>query len=190
MSKKRKIDFILENEKFDGRRLIFRFYPRQSSCHSFGDEPPKNWDDVYKVYYSYAIINQWKFDSEDQWRSEIFFREGCDECSIIDEVGHRCLLLADGVEVFKRENGTEIQLLDQMILPFGMGTNWTISKHTYTTYGWNEEDEDEVQTYYTFTLFDWWNKGFKFTLKDNQLKDFGEYLLECCEYMLAHGNPI
>ena len=104
MSKKRKIDFILD-EKNGTERLIFRFYPRRSSCHSFGDEPPKDWNDVYKVYYSYAIIKQWKFDPEDQWQSEMFFREGCDECSIIDEVGHRCLLLSYGVEVFKRENG-------------------------------------------------------------------------------------
>ena len=35
MSKKRKIDYIIEER--DNRRLIFRFYPRQSSCHSFGD---------------------------------------------------------------------------------------------------------------------------------------------------------
>ena len=94
MSKKRKIDFVL-NEK-DDERLIFRFYPRKSSCHSFGDEPPKCWEDVYKVYYSYAIIKQWKFEPEEQWESEIMFREPCDECSIIDEIGHTCLLLADG----------------------------------------------------------------------------------------------
>ena len=51
MSKKRKIDFVLEES--DTAKLIFRFYPRRSSCHSFGDEPPKDWSDVYKVYYSY-----------------------------------------------------------------------------------------------------------------------------------------
>lgn len=188
MNKKRKIDFILKDNS-DTERLIFRFYPRKSSCHSFGDEPPKDWNDVYKVYYSYVIIKQWKFNPEDQWTSEIFFREGCDECSIIDEIGHRCLLLANGIEVFKRDDGREIQLLDK-VLPFGMGTEWTISKHTYTTYGWNDEDEDEVCVYYTFTLFDWWGKGFKFTLEEKDIKAFGEYLLGCCNYMLAHGDPI
>ena len=40
MSKKRKIDYIIEQS--DDERLIFRFYPRKSSCHSFGDEPPKS----------------------------------------------------------------------------------------------------------------------------------------------------
>ena len=124
MSKKRKMDYIIEQS--DDERLIFRFYPRQSSCHSFGDEPPKDWNDVYKVYYSYAVIKQWKFESEDQWESKRMFYENCDECSVIDEVGERCLLLADGVEVFKRNDGKEIQLLNQCILPFGMGTNWTL----------------------------------------------------------------
>lgn len=178
MSKKRKIDYIIEQS--DDERLIFRFYPRQSSCHSFGDEPPKDWSDVYKVYYSYAIIRQWRFNSEDQWESKIMFYENCDECSMIDEVGERCLLLADGVEVFKRNDDKEIQLLDQCILPFGMGTNWTIIKNT----------RFDLSTYYTFTLFDYFNKGFRFNVEEKDIRSFGEYLLGCCEYMLAHGDPI
>jgi hypothetical protein len=109
MRKKRKIDYIIEQS--DDECLIFRFYPRQSSCHSFGDEPPKSWSDVYKVYYSYAVIKQWKFELEDQWKSEIMFYEHCDECSEIDEVGQRCLLLSNGIEVFKRKDDREIQLL-------------------------------------------------------------------------------
>lgn len=188
MSKKRKIDFILEER--DNERLIFRFYPRRSSCHSFNDELPKSWNEVYKVYYSYAIIKQWKFEPNDQWESEIMFYEDCDECSIIDGIGRICLLLADGVEVYKREDGIEIQLLNEVKMPFGMGTEWMITKHTCVVYGWNEDDEDEEETYYTFILFNWFGKGFKFTLKDNKIKLFGEYLLECCEYMLAHGDPI
>ena len=62
MGKKRKIDFVLRES--DTSKLIFRFYPRRSSCHSFGDEPPKDWNDVYKVYYSYSIIQVYK---EDNW---------------------------------------------------------------------------------------------------------------------------
>lgn len=188
MSKKRKIDFILEER--DDERLIFRFYPRKSHCHSHTDEPPTCWNEVYKVYYNYAIIKQWRFNPNDQWESEVMFHEGCDECSIIDEVGQRCLLLADDTEVYKRKDGIEIQLLNERIYPFGMGTEWTITKHTCVTYGWNEEDEDVEKTYYTFMLFDWFGKGFKFTLEDKNIEAFGKYLLECCEYMLAHGNPI
>ena len=184
MSKKRKLDFII-NESND-RRLIFRFYPRQSSCHSFGDEPPKGWNDVYKVYYNYAVIEQWKFEPDSQWESEIMFHSHCDECSIIDEVGHRCLLLADGYETFERENGERIPLLDKEIFPFGMGVEWTISKTTWSDW----EDENIIHTNYKFTLFDWFCRGFKFNLNEKQIKSFGEYLIGCCEYMLEHGDPI
>ena len=184
MSKKRKIDFIIKQS--DDERLIFRFYPRQSSCHSFGDEPPKSWSEVYKVYYSYAVIKQWKFNPEDQWDSEIMFYENWDECSIIDEVGQRCLLLANGTEVFRRKDNREIRLLDKPIIPLGMGTNWTISKNTYTDW----EETDKEYTYYKFTLFDYFDKGFRFNIDEKDIKAFGEYLLGCCEYMLAHGNPI
>ena len=84
MSKKRKIDFVLEES--DTAKLIFRFYPRRSSCHSFGDEPPKDWNDVYKVYYSYSIIQVYK---EDNWHKTLCNCH-CDECSIIDEIAERC----------------------------------------------------------------------------------------------------
>lgn len=184
MCKKRKIDYIIEQS--DDERLIFRFYPRQSSCHSFGEELPKSWKDVYKVYYSYAIIKQWKFNPEDQWESDVMFYESCDECSIIDVVGRRCLLLADEYETFEREDGERIPLLDKAIMPFGMGTEWTISKHSWTDW----EDRSTKHTYYTFVLFDYFGKGIRFGLNSKDIKAFGEYLIGCCEYMLAHGDPI
>jgi hypothetical protein len=81
-------------------------------------------------------------------------------------------------------------LLDNQILPLGMGTNWTISKHTWTDIGYEDDEEDVVHTYYNFVLFDYNDKGFRFTINEKDLKSFGEYLLGCCEYMLAHGNPI
>ena len=184
MSKKRKIDYIIEEK--DNHRLIFRFYPRQSSCHSFGDEPPKSWDDVYKVYYSYAIISQWKLEPDSQWESDVKYYEHCDECSIIDEIAQRCLLLAEGYETYEREDGERIPLLDKKVFPFGMGTEWTISKRTYVS-NWDDEKED---VYYKFTLFDYFDKGYRFRIDQENMKEFGEYLLGCCEYMLAHGDPI
>ena len=118
------------------------------------------------------------------------FYEHCDECSVIDEVGQRCLLLADGIEVFKREDDIEIPLLDNQILPFGMGTNWAISKHTCTDVGYEDDEEDIIHTYYNFVLFDYNDKGFRFSINENDIKSFGEYLLGCCEYMLVHGDLI
>lgn len=187
MKKKRKIDFIIHED--EDEKIIFRFYPRQSTCHSFVDEPPKNWNEVYKVYYYYRVLGFWKEEDGSIDRDyDILFDSGCDECSDIDEVAYVCSLLADGIEVYKREDGEEIQLLNKEMFPFGMGVSWTISKHIRSSYDW-EEGEPDI-THYTFTLFDWWNKGFKFTLEEKDIKTFGEYLKECCEYMLAHGDPI
>lgn len=183
MSKKRKIDYILHQNK--NTRTIFRFYPRQSACHSFNDDPPKSWSDVYKVYYSYKIIKQWKFDPADQWKSETVFSESCDECSIIDEIAERCLLLADGHETFEREDGEIIQLLDKEVFPFGMGTSWKITKNE--TY---DHDDNVKHIRYTFTLFDYFGKGYRFMLPQENIRSFGEYLKKCCEYMLAYGEGI
>ena len=172
MSKKRKIDFVLEES--DTSKLIFRFYPRRSSCHSFDDEPPKDWNDVYKVYYSYSIIRVYK---EDNWYKTLFNCR-CDECSIIDEIAERCKLLAEGKTVFEGEHDGEkytIKLLNNEVHPFGMGTSWMISRYN---------------TIYEFRLLDWNNVGCIFYLEKDKLKAFGEYLSECCEYMLAHGDPI
>lgn len=181
---KKKLDFVIKED--DNSRLIFRFYPRQSSCHSFNDKPPQSWSNVYKVYYAYSVIKQWRFNLDEECESVILFEEPCDECSIIDEIGQRCLLLADGTEVFKREDGRKFNLLDQRIYPCGMGTEWTISKREWEDF----EDEDIIHTFYTFTLFDWSDVGFRFCLDKEQMKDFGQYLLDCCEYMLEHGVPI
>lgn len=172
MKKKEKIDFVLFED--DDEKLVFRFYPRQSSCHSFGDEPPKDWNDVYKVYYSYSVILVYK---EDNWHKTLFNCH-CDECSIIDEIAERCKLLSEGKTVFEGEHDGEkytIKLLNNEVHPVGMGTSWTVSRR-YDTY--------------EFRLFDWDDMGFRFYLKKDKLKAFGEYLSECCEYMLAHGDPI
>ena len=54
MYKKRNIDFVLYED--EDKILTFRFYPRQSSCHSFDDKLPIKWEEVYKVYYSYSVF--------------------------------------------------------------------------------------------------------------------------------------
>lgn len=174
MWKKRKIDFTLDENEY--RKIIFRFYPRRSSCHSFGNEPPKSYNDVYKVYFAYSVLY---IDKEDN-SCEILFDCYCDECSKIDDIAASCKLLYDGIEIYKgidRFSGKEyeIQLLDKEFRPIGMGVSWTISKHA---------------TCYTFAMFYYTNKGYRFTLDKEKMNEFGEYLQGCCDYMLAHGNPI
>ena len=178
MSKKRKIDFIIKEDEYS--KVIFRFYPRQSSCHSFGDEPPKDQSDVYKVYYSYSIIKVWKEDNS----HEILYRCSCDECSAIDEVAAVCKYLSEGKKQITRTYPSNlggetvtIKLLNREIFPFGYGTSWTIK---------NSHDKKN----YKFELFGWNDVGYRFWLSKKRIKEFGEYLEECCEHMLAHGDPI
>lgn len=173
--KTRKLDFVLrETSQY---KIIFRFYPRSSSCHSFGDEPPKTWKEVYKVYYYYRIIKVWLDDNDHQ----VLFDSGCDECSIIDEVAHRIKLISEGITVYRGTTSMNepftLKLLDNECLPFGDGVSWIIHKIPR-------------RKTYEFMLFDYKNVGYRFSLSDDKFSDFGKYLNECCEYMLAHGDPI
>lgn len=175
MNKVNKIDFILHDDEYE--TIIFRFRPRKSSCHSFGDNPPKSWNEVYKVYYSYSIFKKYKnFNGHTN-----LFNCSCDECSIIDDVASRCLYLADGVtsvDVPHPRTGEirTVQLLDSEIHPFGDGVSWGI-KHLH-------------DDFYGISMFNWDGTGYRFSLDQKELKQFGEYLNKCCEYMLAHGDPI
>ena len=180
MSKKRKLDFILYED--DGEKLVFRFYPRRSSCHSFGDEPPKEWSDVYKVYYAYSIF---RYDKDFKEHTTLF-NCPCDECSSIGEVAARIKCLLDGKETITRSrNGEEwtIDLLGKEIVTFGDGVDWQIDKL-------DPVDELSLPTRYKFMMWLYDEIGFRFVLKKEQMKAFGEYLESCCEYMLAHGEPI
>ena len=171
MYKKRNIDFVL----YEGEDeiLTFRFYPRQSSCHSFDDSLPSKWEDVYKVYYSYSIF---KRDKNDGFIN-VLFEVNCDECSVIDEVAARIALIVDGKRSVTLDNGRFIELLNNEVQPMGDGVSWEIK-------------ECRTPNEYEVVMWDFDNTGYRFTLEKNELKAFGEYLNECCEYMLAHGDPI
>ena len=182
---KRKLDYIIESD--DDCRLIFRFYPRSSSCHSFNEEAPKSWGEVYKVYYSWAILAQY-FDDEtgDVGYTKIVYKDECDECSMISEIAARCLHLAKGeekVEVERRGNKRSIELLGTEIFPMGMGTSWKISKREYSL-------SNKSHISYHFEVWGWDQRGYRFVIPENRMEDFGEYLQMCCDYMLEHGEPI
>ena len=173
MWKKKKIDFVLYED--DDEMIVFRFRPRQSNCHSFNENPPESWREVYKVYYSYVIYKRWKDDNF----HTVLFDCYCDECSIIDVVASTIKRIVNGEKtVATRCMGNEhiIELLNNEIMPFGVGVSWII----------NECRQPDL---YEFVLWDWCDKGYRFYLEKDKMKEFGEYLNECCEYMLAHGDP-
>lgn len=173
--KVRKIDFVLyENYR---EKVVFRFYPRKSSCHSHNDAPPKEWKDVYKVYYAYSIFRQYK----DSHRNYMLLSCNCDECSVIDEVAARCTYLAEGkksVDLLHPHTGKlrTIEFLDKEMRPIGYGISWTIREL------WDDNFE--------LSLFKWDDTGVRFNLTKTKMYEFGKYLNDCCEYMLAHGDPI
>ena len=178
MEKRKKIDFVLYEDRDE--KIVFRFLPQQSSCHSFGDKPPKSWKEVYKVYYNYKIFWRW---TEDNDVYELFHSH-CDECSIIDGVAARIKHIVEGKETITVNRGDDkyvIKLLGEEMLPCGDGVSWTINKlHTRT----------QKEKWYEIVLWDSNEKGYRFKLRKDKLKEFGEYLSKCCEYMLAHGDPI
>ncbi len=180
MPKKRKIDFVLQEN--DDSKLIFRFYPRKSTCHSFNDIPPTKRDEVYKVYYSYAIFRSYSDDTH----VDMLFNCECDECSVIDEVAARIALIVQGKKEYKGIDpygeGYTIKLLNNEVFPLGYGVTWNISQHRNT--------ESNKAKWYKVEMWDYDNTGFRFTLDREKLNKFGEYLNECCEYMFAHGCPI
>lgn len=173
---KRKIDFVIYEDKYE--KLVFRFYPRKSHCHGFGEEPPKEWDKVYKVYYSYSVIHRYK-ELYEPHEHEVLYASDCDECSVIGEVAARIRLIVDGQKVFHGKDQFKedysIELLDNEVFPIGYGTSWIIK---------------EVRGKYEIQMFGWNEKGYRFSLNKKQLKEFGEYLEECCEYMLTHSEGI
>lgn len=174
MKKKRKIDFVIYED--EDEKIVFRFYPRQSRCHSFNEELPKSWKEVYKVYYFYSIFTVDKEDGS----HEVLFDGRCDECSVIDEVAARIKLIIDGKTTHAVHDSTlnkdyVIQLLNEDIYSFADCVVWRIElcKEKYEIYLW-----------------DWQGKGYRFGLSKEKLKAFGEYLEYCCEYMLEHGESI
>lgn len=191
--RKRKMDFVLYEDEF--YRFIFRFYPRLSHCHSFDEEPPKTYKDIYKVYFNYAIICQYlvdgKFESSEQiWNSD------CDECSIIDEIAYACDKISSKIfsetKTVYGEKHT-FKYLDETFSPRGDGIDWIIRKVERYKY-WDENGEtlNKPEAFHNFEFLLKRNDGvsYIFELSPEKTKEFGQFLQKCCDYMLEHGEPI
>lgn len=174
---KKRIDFIIEENEFS--TTIFRFLPRQSHCHSFDENPPKSWNEVYKVYYAYKVFRRWKNNNHVEELFSCYF----DECSIIRSISKNIEHIANGenfILLTDYDKNYSIPLLKQEVKPCGDGVSWTINKK-------KTFDNKEL---YEIVLWKYNEIGFRFYLESKNFKLFGEYLNNCCKYMLEHGEPI
>lgn len=137
---KRKIDFILNEDYWagDGTRLLFRFYPRKSRCYGKYSEPPKSFDEVYEVSYTWSIFDQYKDEEEGpSWiMNARYFECRGDENSIIGLIAEFCDVLANGIEEYVWEDidgeTHTTQILDHEHITYGDGVNWAIHKYRET----------------------------------------------------------
>lgn len=195
IGKARNIDFVLRESKYS--RYIFRFYPRASHCHGFGDEPPKDWKGVYKVYYSYAIIRQ-SIEDGVVTKARVVWESECDECSVIDEVAYICDKVAKNIfhEVVTLKNGDRkvFNYVKTRNMPMGDGVIWYLNRETwYEHFDENNDFLDKpIKMYdYRFTMTRGYDGvSYVFTLPIGKVEAFGQYLQKCCDYMLEHGEPI
>lgn len=165
---KKRLDFIISEDNIE--RTIFRFYPRRSHVHGFHDECPKSWDAVYKVYYAWSVIKQFRWDETEEWESYELFEMPCDECSAIGYIPSAINDLTIG-------NKTNLYAM-------GYGANWEIE---YLT----ADEKFNIKPRYEFII---WNnfthQGYKFILSEEETKQFKKYIEYIQEYMLAHSEPI
>ena len=138
-------DFILAEERANDERLIFRFNPDKSRCHSFNDDPPKTWKEVYKVYYTWSIFKEWN----DGDRIPIFYID--DECSVLTELAYHIRVAI--------ENNKTITTIASFGQP---GSEWTLEliKGGYMKFTVFEN------------VFD---KGCRFWLKKDKALKFADY---------------
>lgn len=166
---KKRIDFILENSDAN-ERTIFRFYPRQSHVHGFDETCPQRWNEVYKVYYSWKIIQQYRFDVDSPWETYTVFEMSCDECSALGAVPATLRTLDKNAE--------------DTLCAEGYGAEWHILHFV-------GNKDFKLKESFHFTLWDnFTNQGYRFVLGVEDAERFAKYIDYVQEYMLAHSEPI
>lgn len=159
------IDFIFD--EYNTRRRIFRFYPERSHVHGFGEKCPQSWDEVYKVYYSWAVIRQYRDDENSQWDSFTMFDMGWDECSLLGDIPYAVKGLKLGEET--------------SFCPMGDGADWVIKYNKGNKF---------CRPFYSFNVWDREDRGYRFRLSPKDTKRFIKYIEFVQAYMLAHSEPI
>lgn len=172
---KQKFDFVLYDCKY--YRDVFRFYPRRTHVHGFYDNSPDTWDEVYKVYYSWAIIRQYYDDSDEHniKNSRVLFDMSCDECSMVPNLSGIIKNVLDTGEIFDYPTHGE---------PAG---DWIIEKDLYLNYYFDEYCEE----YCRFKVFNSsTDQGYRFSLNKEETLKFCDWLDMINQYALKHSEGI
>ena len=171
------MDFVLKqtekhNEYFNYTKdIVFRFYPKSSRMYGFDEEKrPKSFSEVYKVYYSWAIIERSSFAS-----TNVLFRLGCDECSALFGLG----------EYIREAIKNKCKKLS--IPSHGQeGSIWEIEYYKGRKRPKWAFYPDRIQFSVWSNLT---NKGFRFWLTVDEAAKFAEYIDRINHHMLENSEP-
>ena len=164
-----KFEFILENNNYS--KLIFKFDYKNTHVHSFNEELPKDWKEVYKVYYSWKIYRKYEYDDEKY--TQTLLNLSCDECSIIPDLSTIIKRVIETGEVFNYPT------LGQ---PAG---DWIINKKTYKDFDNTEKSYIEFQVFNNVS-----GQGIRWSMNIDNSLNFCNYLDSINDYALKHGEPI
>lgn len=176
------LDFVLSEGSSLMPKVVFRFYPCRSHMHGFDEEnPPKSYDDVYKVYYSWSILERHVGDNGVAYGNSVrVFEMNWDECSALTDLDKAVSDLLDN----KR--------LEYTVLSLGQpGSIWEVRRLESADWLGDEwvfdPENDKIQ-------FSVWNNitnlGYRFVLTLDKASNFVEYLNSINLYMLEHSEPI
>ena len=160
---KKKLDFVIYEDS--NERLLFRFYPRSSHVHGFRNTPPKEWNGVYKVYYSWAIIKQNKWTKDSNWESEKVFKLLVDECSEITNLDKYLEEI-----IFNKQKYSNFISMGQP------SSEWEV---------YLQDDYIKICVWDTYL-----DKGFRFYIDIKYVEHFIEYIKRVNQYMLNHSESI
>lgn len=163
-----------ENE--ERKKLIFKigddmrfvFDPANTYVHGFENNPPKNWESVYKVYYAFKIQEKYPFSDNVKWEDVLVTT--FDECSVIP-------YLPENLKKFDEVSQNNIL----KARPFCDGIDWMIEKLG---------EMYDKKIWYIVNLFDD-HKGCRFYLRGEEFDRFIEYLEFINDYAMRNcGYPI
>ena len=182
MSKIRHLDFMIRED--EDLRIKFRFYPRSSHMHSFDENPPKTFKEVYKVYYAWCIMVSHKYSWEEEWDPyERVFNMYCDECSALEYLRYSIQ------EVIAGAKDTDT------VMTMGQpGSDWELSYRrgsSWPDYETGDIHHDPEKDRLHVNVWNNWTEcGYRFSMSVDKAKGFVKYLDDINQYMLEHGEPI